>query len=291
MPNITKSTVFDNALVTELINKTKGRSTLAKLCEQTPQTFGGIEEMMFSLDGEVSIVAEGAPKPAGSAEFKGVIVKPVKMVYQHRVTDEFTKMSEERQANYLAAFTDGFAKKIARGLDIAAFHGIDPASKETVASLNTKNFDMSSVGSVVAVSGKEDEAIDSAIAAIEEADNYSFAFSKAFATSLSKIKVNGVVQYPEFRFGRNPGSFAGSVCDINSTVSYNNANTLAYVGDFMNNFRWGMVDNIPLEIIEYGDPDGQGDLKRNNQICLKSEAYVSWGILDASAFKKIVVTG
>ena len=42
---------------------------------------------------------------------------------------------------------------------------------------------------------------------------------------------------------------------------------------------------IPLEIIKYGDPDGAGrDLKRYNEVCLRAEAYIGWGILDAAAF-------
>ena len=43
------------------------------------------------------------------------------------MTDEFVRLSEEKQVPYLTAYADGFAKKIARGMDIAAFHGINPA--------------------------------------------------------------------------------------------------------------------------------------------------------------------
>lgn len=43
-----------------------------------------------------------------------------------------------------------------------------------------------------------------------------------------------------------------------------------------------------MEVIEYGDPDGQGDLKKTNQIVLRAEAYIGWGILDNASFKKIV---
>ena len=66
--------------------------------------------------------------------------------------------------------------------------------------------------------------------------------------------------------------------------------TVVVIGDFTNAFRWGYAENIPLEIIEYGDPDGQGDLKRQNQIELRSEAYIGWGILDARSFVRVVDT-
>ena len=40
--------------------------------------------------------------------------------------------------------------------------------------------------------------------------------------------------------------------------------------------RWGVQRNIPLEVIKFGDPDGQGDLKRNNQIALRLEVVYGW---------------
>ena len=56
------------------------------------------------------------------------------------------------------------------------------------------------------------------------------------------------------------------------------------MGDFQNAFRWGYAKNIPLEVIEYGDPDGQGDLTRTNEVVLRAEAFIGWGILDPNSF-------
>ena len=107
----------------------------------------------------------------------------------------------------------------------------------------------------------------------------------------AKVKVNGVVQYPEFRFGQNPDSFYGMKSDINKnlTVTGGTAETdHAIVGDFQNRFKWGYSENIPMEIIEYGDPDGAGrDLKAYNEICLRAEAFIGWGILDEDAFARV----
>ena len=64
-------------------------------------------------------------------------------------------------------------------------------------------------------------------------------------------------------------------------------NHYAYVGDFENAFKWGYAEQVPLEIIRYGDPDGQGDLKRYNQVLLRAEAFIGWGILDPTAFSRI----
>ena len=245
--------------------------------------------MVFAMDGEASIVGEGDQKTAGDASFDPVTITPVKFVYQHRLTDEFTKMSEEQQLPYLEAFVDGFAAKIARALDICAFHGVNPATKTAVSSLAAKNFDMASIATVTTTAGKEDEDIDTAVQAITGEDGVvtGIAMAPAFSAALSKLKVNGVVQYPEFRFGQNPEAFYGMASDVNNTVSFGTSKDLAVVGDFQNAFKWGYVENVPCEIIEYGDPDGQGDLKRTNQIVLRAETYIGWGILDNASFKKI----
>ena len=290
MTAITKSTnLFPAELVSEVFSKAKGHSSLAKLSGQTPIPFSGNTQMVFAMDGEASIVGEGEQNPAGDASFNPVTITPVKFVYQHRLTNEFTKMSEEQQLPYLEAFVDGFAAKIARALDICAFHGVNPSTKTAVSSLAAKNFDMASIATVTTTAGKEDEDIDTAVQAITGEDGVvtGIAMAPAFSAALSKIKVNGVVQYPEFRFGQNPEAFYGMASDVNNTVSFGTSKDLAVVGDFQNAFKWGYTENVPCEIIEYGDPDGQGDLKRTNQIVLRAETYVGWGILDNASFKKI----
>ena len=100
-------------LINDIFSKVQGHSSLAKLSTQIPVPFAGTEEMTFSLDNEVSIVGEGENKPPHGATWGSVVIRPIKMIYQHRLTDEFVYMSEEQQLPYLAAFTDGFAKKIA----------------------------------------------------------------------------------------------------------------------------------------------------------------------------------
>jgi hypothetical protein len=92
--------------------------------------------------------------------------------------------------------------------------------------------------------------------------NYAFADDTEYTIEYivdgnTTVKVNGVVQYPEVRFGGKPTAFACYGCDVNSTVKYGvNTKDKAIIGDFKNAFKWGYAANMPLEIIEYGDPDG-----------------------------------
>lgn len=290
----TSGTLFKPELVKDLFNKVKGKSTLAKLCGGDPMPFAGIDVMTFSMDGEASIVGEGAQKPAGDAATGSVTIKPIKFVYQHRVTEEFLKMTEEKQLPILQAFNDGFAKKIARGFDIAAFHGVNPATNVASSIIGDNCFDLTITNTVTYNSSTPDDNIDSAVAPIQlaERDITGIAMAPAFGSALGAMKMNDshAPMYPEFRYGANPGNFGGMTADINSTVSFGSSLDRAIVGDFASAFKWGYAQNVTFEIIPYGDPDGQGDLKRTNEIVLRSECYVGWGILDAASFSRVVAT-
>jgi len=283
-------TMFPSAIVEDMFSLVQGRSALAKLSAQKGIPFNGTTEMVFNLDGDCSIVGEGGQKTEGKATMEPKVIKPLKFLYQARVSDEFLYAAEEARLSTLANFADGFAKKIARGLDIAAMHGLNPATKTAASFAATNSFD-GLVENVVAYdASKIDENIEDAIAKItdEERTFSGLALSPTAGTALSKIKVNGVVQYPEFRFGQNPNAFEGMGSDVNPTVAIKaeaGDTDHVIVGDFQNAFKWGYAKNIPLEVIQYGDPDGTGrDLKAYNEVCLRAEAYIGWGILDEASF-------
>ena len=294
MTTLQAGTLFKPELVKELFSKVQGESVLANLSQQQPIPFNGIEQMVFNLEGNAQIVGEGKKKEAGEAKFDPVVIKPLKFVYQARITDEFLRASEEKQLDFLEAFTDGFAKKIAQAFDIAAIHGLEPKTMTDATFRDTNSFDGLVKSNVVTYAeGTFDDNIDAAVQTVvaNGSDVTGIALSPTGGQALAKIKVNGVTSYPEFKFGQNPKSFYGMASDIskNLTVTGGTAETdHAIVGDFANRFKWGYADNIPLEIIQYGDPDGTGrDLKQYNEICLRSEAYIGWGILDEKAFARV----
>lgn len=292
--SLKQGTLFKPELVKELISKVQGRSVLAKLSSQTPIPFNGVEQFIFNLEGNAQIVGEGQQKGAGKAIIEPKVIKPLKFVYQARITDEFKYASEEKQLEYLSQFADGFAKKIADAFDIAAIHGLEPKGLTDATFRDTNSFDGLITGNIVIYAeDKFDDNIDAAVQQIvaKGGEVTGVAISPVGGQSLAKLKVNGVAQYPEFRFGQNPDSFYGMKSDVNKnlTVTGGNAQTdHAIVGDFENRFKWGYAENIPMEIIEYGDPDGAGrDLKAYNEILLRAEAFIGWGILDADAFARV----
>lgn len=282
-------TMFNAEVVTELFNKVKGHSSLARLSGQMPIAFTGNDLFTFSMDDEVNLVAEGGVKAAGKVKLAPVTIVPLKVEYGARVTDEFLYATEEKQLDILTAFNEGYAAKIARGLDIMAMHGVNPRTNTASELIGKKSFDTAEgITKVDYTTGTEEAVLETAAAAIGDNDVSGMALAKSFGSELAKIKVNGVPQYPEFRFGANPGALGGISCDVNSTVSKTNK-VSGYVGDFARAFKWGFAKEIPLEIIPYGDPDRSGeDLKAHNQVYLRAETYIGWGILDPSAFARIV---
>lgn len=298
MPNITTAAQlqFPTELATEMFNSVKGHSTLARLSQAKPTPFAGTTEFVFSMDGEAEIVGEGMQKSPGEANIKPVKRVPIKFLYQHRVSDEFMRLTEEGRVPVLQAFAEGFSAVIARGMDIAAFHGINPKNGLASDVVNTNHFDAQVTSTVEYSSATADDSLDAAIQLVQgkSREVNGMALSTIFGSDIAKIKVNGVVQYPEFRFGGRPTNFANSAADVNYTVnkklSTSNMRDIAIVGDFARAFRWGYADEISLEVIQYGDPDGLGDLKRQNQVCLRSEAYIGWAILDPSSFARVVET-
>lgn len=290
---LTKGELFAPETVADLFSKVSGKSSLAKLAGTMPIPFNGAEIFTFSMDDEVNIVAENTVKSAGSVSVAPIKVVPIKIEYGARVTDEFMYASEEKQLDILKAFNDGYAKKVARALDIMAIHGVNPRSKEASALIGTNSFDTNTgVATVTYDATQIEENIEAAIDAIDEAyDTTGMAMSKDFSSTLASLTVNGVKQYPELAWGANPGVVNGLPVDVNSTVSFNASKDKAIVGDFANAFKWGYAKEIPLEVIQYGDPDQSGkDLKAYNQVYLRCETYIGWGILDPSAFARIAAS-
>lgn len=294
MPGLKQGTLFQPELVKAVISKVQGKSVLAKLSQQTPIPFNGVEQYVFNLEGNAQIVGEGEKKGAGEATLKSVVVKPVKFVYQARVTNEFLFATEEKKMSMLEAFSEGFAKVIAQSFDIAAIHGLEPKGLTDASFKATNSFDgLISANVVTYAEAKIDDNIDAAVQQVvaKGGEVTGLALSPVAGQALAKLKVNGVTQYPEFRFGQNPDSFYGMTTDISkalTTIGGTAQTNHAIVGDFATRFKWGYSENIPLEIIEYGDPDQTGrDLKAYNEVCLRAEAFIGWGILDPDAFARV----
>ena len=190
-------------------------------------------------------------------------MKPVKIEYGMRVSDEFLIASAEYQINILRAFAEGFARKAAKGLDIMAFHGFNPRTGAAATTLiGANNFD-AAVTQTVTRTADANADVESAVALLTAAG--------------------------ELGWGATPDTLRGIRYRANGTVDYTGSTTKAVVGDF-ERFRWGIAHEIPAKIIEYGNPDNDataGDLQGHNQVYIRAEMFIGWAILDPTAFALI----
>ena len=287
-----RGTLFDPVLVTDLVDKVTGRSSLARLSAQSPIAFNGQKEFVFTMDSEIDVVAESGAKSHGGISLAPRTIVPIKVEYGARVSDEFMFASEEERINILRAFNDGFAKKLARGLDLMAFHGVNPRTGDPSAVIGDNNFDAAVDQSVEAPAGIEDAngVIESAIALVDGGDVTGMAIAPTLRSALAgQVRTDGTPLFGDLAWGNAPATITGLPVDVNKTVSdMATNNEVAYVGDFQGGFKWGYAKNIPLRVIEYGDPDNSGfDLQGYNQVYLRAEAYLGWGVLAPEAFARV----
>lgn len=291
MSALAKGTMFPETVESQIFNLVKGHSSLAKLSGQEALTFVGKDIFTFNFSNDIAIVGENEKKPVGDGVVAPVKMQPIKVVYQMRVSDEFMYEADEYKLNVLNAFADGFARKLGAGLDKMAIHGVDPKTGTESTIIGNNCFDKKVTTNTVTYSDPDVD-IDSAVAQVEA---YEYAvngvvIAPAVRAALAEKRggSEGTRLYPEFAFGATPATLGAMKLDTNATLSSNSSTDKAIVGDFANCFRWGIAKQLPMDIIEYGDPDNTGvDLKGSNQICLRSEAYIGWAIMDEKAFSLV----
>ena len=287
---IAKGTKLPTQVVEEMFNAVRGNSAIARLSQQRPIPFNGVTEMVFTMDHEASIVGENGAKVNGGAAATPVVIRPYKFEYGVRVSDEFMYGTEEYRMNVLRTFAEGAARKFARGMDIGAFHGFNPYSGAASAVVGNNHFDYAISNIAAFDPAKPRATVRSAVTTVEAsgAEVTGIAFAPEMGNELANEITNGIPANREFYDSLKPETFLGVPAAVNPTVNAG-LYDMAIVGDF-SAFRWGYAKEIPLEVIEYGNPDNDadaGDLKGHNQVYLRAEAYIGWGILVPSFFALI----
>jgi HK97 family phage major capsid protein len=291
-----------NHLASGVWSKAQAGSTLVALSGQTPMLFGTTQFMTLSQRPKAQIVAEGAQKAQSQPGFAPINAVPRKAQVTMRFNEEVQWADEDYQIGVLSEVADAAAIALQRALDLVAYHGINPLDGTLLSGSPTKLVD--TTNSVeIGTSSKPDDDLTSAVGLVI-GDGYTpngVALDPAFSFNLATVKDStGRRIYPELGFGVDTTNLLGLKASVSDTVSApeatisggayatTNPNVNAIVGDFANAIRWGVQRNIPIEKILYGDPDGSGDLKRNNQIALRAEVVFGIAIFSTDAFAKVI---
>lgn len=290
---LTSNFQIPNNIAGGIFKKAQSGSTLATLSGAKPQKFG--KETVWVLTGapKAEIVGEGGSKSPTPAEYAPKTVTPVKVQVTMRFSHEVKWADEDVQIGVLKDLAENAGIALGRALDLAGIHKMNPLTG-TVTAL-VPNGITDSTQKVVVANGKYDEALEAA-AGLVIGSGYTPSGAALDPTAsfglATQRDADGRKLYPELGFGQGPGNFLGMTTAVSDTVSAKNeaaaaTDLLGVVGQF-DAFRWGVQRTIGVNMIEYGDPDGLGDLQRMNQIALRAEIVYGIGILDEDAFAKVM---
>ena len=275
------------------LGKIGNGSAVANLSAQTPMTFGEGESWTFDI-GEAEYVAEGGQKGDSTVTPTSKPIKPFKFHKTLRFNEEVMWANEDRQLEVIDEILDLVQPALSRALDFGVFHEINPKTGAVVAAMNGGLTDTTNLVEYVATD-KPYVSLDAADALVL-ADGFvprDIALAPAYASKFSALRGTNSEQklYPNFKLGVETSELDGHRAAVSNTVSGTgviavDTKVLGFVGDF-SAIRWGVQKSIGLKVIEYGDPDGGGDLQRNNQVAFRAEVVYGWGIADLNAFAKI----
>lgn len=289
---ITSDFEIPSEISTGIFEKAQKGSTLAQLSGARPQKFGKQQVWVLTSAPKAELVGEAAQKSPTPAAYANKTINPFKLQVTMRFSQEVKWADEDTQIGVLQDLASNAGIALGRALDLVGIHKINPLTG-TVSSLVKEG--LIDTTQEATISGtKYDEAIEAAAGMIIAA-GYTpsgIAMDPTLSFGLSTMRdTTGRKIYPEIGFGQNITNFLGMNAAVSDTISAKNemskASDLAGIVGQFDAFRWGVQRSIGAHLIEYGDPDGLGDLQRQNQLAIRAEIVYGIGIMDTTAFVKI----
>lgn len=265
-----------------LVKNTQSLSTIAALSAREPMRFGKSDVIVFNDLPRAEFVEEGADKAATQGGFSSVTVQPHKAQVTMRFNQEVMWADEDYQLGVLNELSVAGQEALSRALDLGVYHRINPL---TGAATTWENYLGATTKRVEIKDADADDDFRSAVGLLvtgaTPVNVTGAAFDPKFSWALASLKnKNGMQRYPQLGLGTGVDAFMGIKTAVGNTVSgvpeAADTKVRAIVGDFTNGIRWGVQRELPVELIQHGDPDGQGDLKRKNQVALRLEIVYGW---------------
>lgn len=283
LANHTKSGVWQKAIRS---------GVLSQLAVADPEIkTGSTDVFTFTSTPKAELVGEGGQKSSMDGTPTKATVKTYKVQITYRVSNEVEWADEDYQIGLVDTLIGRTATALSRALDLLAIHGINPATG--VVSANVSDYldkHLTDIGVTTTASPTDDV---KAMATKLTNNGYmatGIAFDPTFAMALAQDKdTTNRPLYPELGLGFGFSNFQGLTAAAADTISGRaemaaaDALDQAIMGDF-NAFSWGVAREVPLELIPFGDPDGQGDLKRTNEVAIRAEAVLGFAFMDVKAF-------
>lgn len=299
--------LMPRTILAGMVKDVRTTSTVARLSAREPMLFGESDIIVFNDFPKMEFVGEGADKGSSDGGFTSVTAKPYKGQVTLRFNEEVQWADEDYQLGVLSELAAAGQLAISRGLDLGLFHRINPLSGTATSWTNYLNATTRRypIGALEA-----DAAVRAAVGLLVQRSKpvNGFAIDPRLAWDLANLQTklangdpSGTPRYPSLGFGTDVQDFLGIPVAQGDTVSGTpealDTKVRGIVGDFQNGIRWGIQRQLPVEIIRFGDPDGQGDLKRKNQIALRLEVVYGWyvftdrfAVIDAKTVSSVALT-
>lgn len=273
---------------------------LARLAPASPDIkVCSTDHFTFTGTPKAELVGESASKGSNDGTPSKATVKTYKVQITYRFSNEVQWEDEDYQTGIVDALVGNIATALSRALDLVAIHGINPKTGEISANV-ADYFDKAGNGVArVVATGDVQADLETAASDLQEAGYTAtgIALDPVYAGQLARKKdAENRPLYPELGLGFNFDSFLGLKAAAGDTVSgrqeleTSEVSIQAIMGDWRA-FKWGVARDVPLELIEYGDPDGAGDLKRTNEVAIRAESVFGYAIFDGAAFSIISENG
>lgn len=285
---ITTSLPIPKEYFPTIITGIQNQSVVASLATATPQTFADANHIVFSQDPLAEYVGEGENKSSSPVAVKSVPAKIHKLQTTVRMTNEVQWLDEDNRLALLTAIFEKMNRAMADGIDYGLLHGFNPLGGATTENLLAQAI-VPNANQVTATGNIQADVDGLADSVLENYDVNGIALDRMYANELRKLRVEttGAKVYPEVGLTLNPGTLEGLRAVTSGNVSGKKlgvaTNAQAIIGDW-SQVKWGFVRNIGIKPIEFGDPDGNGDLQRNNQIAYRVEMVIAMAVLDPKAF-------
>lgn len=294
-PLLTSSLDLANHTASGIWKKNIKGGIIGSLTPDDPEIMvGSTDFFTFTGTPKAELVGEGGNKSSMDGTPAKKTSKTYKVQLTYRFSDEVRYADEDYRLRLMEALAGNIATGVSRAIDLVAIHGINPLTGSvaaTVADYIAKSGNGTVINSTTATPEVD---LDAAAAALQ---GYGYtatgiALDPVYAGKLARAKKSdGDRVFPELGLGFNIERIAGIDAAVSNTVSATAETGVATgLGGIMadwNAFKWGIARNVPLHMIEYGDPDGAGDLQRTNEIAIRAEVVFGFAILDDKAFALI----
>ena len=281
----TSNLILPRNIADGMIKTVMQGSAVAALSNREPMRFGNTDLIRFDTRPKAEFVAEGADKSSSAVAMSTVTATPKKAQVTVRFNEEVQWADEDYQLGVLDTVAAEGALALQRALDLGLFYRINPLTGTAIASWT--NYLNTTTKRTEQATATADADIQAAVGMVMNAgfavNGLALDPSYAFALATTPISATDTRQrYPELGFGASISNFRGIPTSVTSTVSATpeapDTKVRAITGDFQDGIFWGIQKDLPLELIRFGDPDGQGDLKRKNQIAIRLEVVYGWHV-------------